>query len=200
VLLHSLLQDPSDEFAGSGMRGVSLDDYGIARGEGGSRVAAGDRERQRKIAGAKDRDSSKGPQHRTDIRAGKWFALTVGFINAGIHPGTLFKNFSKESELRGGAAEFPLQTRQWQAALQVRAIDYVGTLRRKPIGDTAQQRSTLASTEASHSGERGFREAGGPINVLARGRVENRLKLSCICRVYCAKRSAFPSAGLISDK
>jgi hypothetical protein len=61
------------------------------------------------------------------------------------------------------------------------------TLTRKPIGDPAQQRCALSSAEASKSRERGFREAGGPVNVLARGRVENRLQLLCTGWVYCAK-------------
>ncbi len=151
------------------MRGVSLDDYRIARGEGRGRVAAGNRERQREITCAEDRDRSNGPQHRTDIRTGKWFALAIGFIDAGIHPGTLFKNFGKESELPGGSAEFPLQTRQRQAALQVRAFNDGRTLTRKPIGDAAQQRCALAPAEAGNSRKRGFREASGPINILACG-------------------------------
>ena len=46
------------ELADAGVRGMSADDYGAARRERRRRVAAGHRERQRKVAGAEDRDGT----------------------------------------------------------------------------------------------------------------------------------------------
>jgi hypothetical protein len=80
----------ADELACAGMRRVRLHDDRIAGSESGCGVSAGDRKRQRKIAGAKHRDRTHWAQHGSNIWPGQRSSVWLRRINAGINPRAFF--------------------------------------------------------------------------------------------------------------
>src|ERR1700733_7706705 len=116
ALADCALHNFSDKLAGSGMGGMSFYDHRVPGRKSGGRVASRHRKRQRKIARAEDRHRSERSQQGTNV--GSWrFALAIRFINASIHPRTLFQDLGKESQLSGGPVKFALKARQGQTTL-----------------------------------------------------------------------------------
>ena len=67
--LHGSGDGAGDDLTGAGMRRVTLDDDGAARGQRGSGVAAGGGEGERKVAGTEDGDRAERNLSLADVGA-----------------------------------------------------------------------------------------------------------------------------------
>src|SRR5438552_12567063 len=76
VLAHGSAHSATDQLRSPGVGGVGLHYYGIAGGQGGGGVAAGNGKSNGKIAGGKDGDRPQRTQHGTNI--GSRQRLAVG--------------------------------------------------------------------------------------------------------------------------
>ena len=122
ALFCAVANDLCNQFTGAGMRRMSLDDDRIARGERGSRISAGDRKGERKVARSKDNDRAKRTQQRAQI--GPWQGRAIGlrWVDAGIDPRAFFGKLRKEPELVCGSRQLSLKTLFRQGRLAMRAF------------------------------------------------------------------------------
>ena len=74
-------------------------------------VASGNRERERKVAGAKDDDRPQRQQHRSDVRFGR-SATWIVAIDARINPRTFFDHFGEQAKLITRAPGLTLDPRR----------------------------------------------------------------------------------------
>jgi hypothetical protein len=85
--------------------GVRLGDDRAARRQRRRRVATGDAEGQREVAGAEHRDGAEGDGTLPDVRARQRRSLRLGRIDAGAVPATLAQHLGEQPQLAGGAAD-----------------------------------------------------------------------------------------------
>jgi hypothetical protein len=168
------------------MGGMRLDDYGIARRQRRSGVAAGNREGEREVAGAEDDDRPERPQHRAHIGLRR-HARGIGGVYAGHDPGALLCHSGEEAELVAGTGDLALEARQGQRGLEVGAFDQGLGRGVDAVGDAPQQRAALF-TGACRQRRRSLDRGGnGLLDVLrARGEID-RIKRAAICWMKAAK-------------
>jgi hypothetical protein len=90
------------------MSRVRFHNDGTAGGKRGSGISSGDRERERKVAGTKNDNRAKRPEHGTDVWFASWLAIRNGSIDARHHPRALLNHAGKQTKLRAGARQFAL--------------------------------------------------------------------------------------------
>jgi len=77
------------------MRGMCFHYHRAAGGESGSRISPRDREGEREIAGAEDRNRAEWDMPLSQVGAGEWLAVRYGVVDARVLPAALANHFSK---------------------------------------------------------------------------------------------------------
>jgi hypothetical protein len=166
--------DVSDQFAGAGVSGMSLDDDGIAGGERGGGVSASDGKGEREIAGSEDDDGSEWAEHGANVWAWQGLAGRNWRVNARLYPGAFFGDVGEEAQLAGGAGELALETPGGQAGLLHGALDKLLCDAFEAGGDGAQQVRSFCAGELAVGGKGIEGETGGFVDILWRGGMKER--------------------------
>ena len=113
----------TDEFGGARVGAMGFHDDRATGREGRSRVAARDRERERKVARPKNNDRPERDQHAPQIGPRERLPLGQRRIDARIDPRTVSHDGGKQTELAAGARAFAGETREREAGLGVGALE-----------------------------------------------------------------------------
>src|SRR2546426_1465877 len=91
------------------MRRMRFDHDRAAGGQGRSRIAARNGERQRKVARTENGDRPDWNQHTANVRFRRRLAVRNGAVDTGTHPGAFTNEGSEELELVQSAAALRYQ-------------------------------------------------------------------------------------------
>ncbi len=86
------------------------------------RVAAGNRERERKIAGTKHNDGPQWNLALTQVRTRQWLAIGERRIDANAKPAALAQFVSKQSQLADSSRTLACQPRDRQSRLRIATL------------------------------------------------------------------------------
>ena len=195
ALLHAVRDHLPHHLAGARMRRMRLDDHRIARGKRRGRIPAGNRKRQRKIAGAEDCDRSERTQHGADIGARQRLAVRLRRIDARHGPRAFFHHLRKKPKLIDGAAHLSLQPRYRQRRLAMRALH---NLRRDGFnarGNVAQEPRLFRAGELAVGREGIVGQPRRQVHVVYGGGVINRIEASSGGRVEALECRASSLVG-----
>ena len=173
---HAFADCVAHQRAGARMRGMRFHDYGIACGEGRSRVSSGYGKGQGKIAGAENGDRAERVMHGADGGLGQGLAVGVSVIDARVHPGAFFHYFRKEPQLITGSPHLALQASFGQCCFQVGPLD---DGRRRSFdggGNAAQKGAFFLARKLAVNGKGGLRQARRPLQIVQRWRRKIRLQ------------------------
>jgi hypothetical protein len=130
---------PAGELRRPGMRGVRLHDDRAAGGQRGDRVAAGDREREREVGGAEDRDRAERHQHPPQV--GPWHGLALGLraVEPRVDPRALLDQRREEARLVRGARPLALEPGARERRLGLGALEERVAEGDQALGDRAEE-------------------------------------------------------------
>jgi hypothetical protein len=90
------------------MAGVGFDDHGVAGREGGSGVAARDREGEREVRGGEHRDRADADEHAAQLRTGRC-QRRVGVVDRQFEVRALLDDGGEQPQLSGGSPDLASQ-------------------------------------------------------------------------------------------
>lgn len=111
--------DSATEDGQSGVSGVRLHDDRATGGERAGRVATGDREREREVAGGEDRHRSQRHQHPAQVGAGRGPGRRIGRVDHGLQQRTLLDGGGEELQLDGGPGQLATEPDRAESGLPV---------------------------------------------------------------------------------
>lgn len=176
TLADGMADDLADELARAGMRGMGFDDDGIAAGERGGGVAAGDRKGERKIAGAEYGDGAQRAKHGADVGPGQRLAIGLRGIDARVDPGAVFNKLREKTKLIDSASQLAFEARFRQSRFPIGARDHLRSGGIKASSDVAQEMRLFAARQLAINRERLFGQIGGEVHVFERGVVKGRIE------------------------
>ena len=133
---------------------MPLDDDRAAGGEGGCRVTAGGREREREVARPEDGDRAERHHPLTQVRAGQGPALREGRVQAGAEVVPLAGDAGEEPQLTRRARELAAQAYLGKTALRHGSLDDRVGVGLDLLGHRLEEVGSLARGGGAVGGER----------------------------------------------
>jgi hypothetical protein len=165
-----LLYTAGHDLRRCGMCGVSLCDHRIPRRKSGCRVPTRDRKREGKIARAKDRDGSNGPQAGSHIGLRNGLAIVCRAIDAGIDPRAVLDQVCEQPELKAGPPCLPANPGFGERRLIRDRLDKQVDGGVQPVCNGPKQAGTVPTRGNRETPEGSVSKFDGFVNLLARSR------------------------------
>ncbi|MDF9812499.1 hypothetical protein M2266_001730 [Streptomyces sp. SPB162] len=154
---------------------MRLDDDRAAGGQRARGVAAGDGERERKVAGRVDRDDAERDLVAPQVGAGSRLGGRVRVVDDDVQEGALIDDVGERAQLEGGAGELTGQPAGAERGLGVGRLQHLRAGLLQQVGGGAQQPGAYAAV--GERGEHGGRGADGGVDLRRGGLVRHLLPL-----------------------
>ncbi|KGD19430.1 amino acid permease domain protein [Burkholderia pseudomallei] len=197
---HRRLDRAADELGRAGMRAVRLDDHRAPGRERGRRVAARDRERERKIGRAEHGDGADRDIAQPQVDARQRLALRARGVDARVDEAAVAHDGREQRELPDGARALAFDPRARQPRFGRAALDQRVAERDDVPADRVEKRGACVEARLAVRVERVVGERARGVQVLQARAAERRLERRARGRLDRAERAVLSERRRLADQ